>query len=148
MHNTCSCVSLKVSKQNLCKPGKHLNKLKIVSLHIWDELFYCVGGKSFVYADKNVFMRERLTKFLCDNYDNFHTQPQSINRALQQCHFTGIFDPYSFNRALQHCHFTRSFDSHSLNKAVAVSLDGDFRPPFIKQSRGSVTLRGFLIPFH
>ena len=42
----------------------------------------CFGGESFVYADKNVFMRERLTKFLCDNYDNFHTQPHSINRAL------------------------------------------------------------------
>ena len=50
MHNTCSCVSLKVCKQNLCKPGKHLNKLKIVSLHIWDELFYCVGGKVLCVA--------------------------------------------------------------------------------------------------
>ena len=40
------------------------------------------GGKNVVYADKNVFMRDRLTKFLCDNYDNFHTQPHSINRAL------------------------------------------------------------------
>ena len=57
MHNTCSCVSLKVSKQNLCKPGKHLNKLKIVSLHIWDELFYCVGGKSFVCGRRFIYLK-------------------------------------------------------------------------------------------
>ena len=57
MHNTCSCVSLKVYEQNLCKPGKHLNKLKIVSLHIWDELFYCVGGKSFVCGRRFIYLK-------------------------------------------------------------------------------------------